>query len=42
MPPHDTYIETHLGGGTIMKHKPPARKHPPFDETKRRTRGNEV
>jgi hypothetical protein len=21
MPPHDTYIETHLGGGTIMKRK---------------------
>jgi DNA adenine methylase len=24
MPPHDTYIETHLGGGVIMKRKPPA------------------
>jgi len=24
MPPHDTYIETHLGGGAIMKSKPPA------------------
>ena len=24
MPPHDTYIETHLGGGAIMKRKPPA------------------
>ena len=23
MPPHDTYIETHLGGGAIMKKKPP-------------------
>ena len=22
MPPHDTYIETHLGGGAIMKKKP--------------------
>jgi len=22
MPPHDTYIETHLGTGAIMKHKP--------------------
>jgi site-specific DNA-adenine methylase len=21
MPPHDTYIETHLGGGAIMKRK---------------------
>ena len=25
MPPHHTYIETHLGGGAIMKRKPPAR-----------------
>lgn len=24
MPPHDTYIETHLGGGAIMKRKPAA------------------
>lgn len=24
MPPHDTYIETHLGGGAIMLRKPPA------------------
>ncbi|WP_337263426.1 MULTISPECIES: DNA adenine methylase [unclassified Serratia (in: enterobacteria)] len=24
MPPHDTYIETHLGGGAIMLKKPPA------------------
>jgi site-specific DNA-adenine methylase len=24
MPPHDTYIETHLGSGAIMKRKPPA------------------
>jgi DNA adenine methylase len=23
MPPHDTYIESHLGGGAIMKRKPP-------------------
>ena len=23
MPPHETYIETHLGGGAIMKRKPP-------------------
>ena len=26
MPPHDTYIETHLGGGAIMKRKPPSLK----------------
>lgn len=24
MPPHDTYIESHLGRGAIMKRKPPA------------------
>jgi DNA adenine methylase len=27
MPPHQTYIETHLGGGTIIKRKPPAMKN---------------
>lgn len=26
IPPHDIYIETHLGGGAVMKHKRPARK----------------
>lgn len=25
MPPHDTYIETHLGSGAIMLRKPPSR-----------------
>ncbi|MFC3393656.1 DNA adenine methylase [Brenneria rubrifaciens] len=25
MPPHDVYVETHLGGGAIMLNKPPAR-----------------
>lgn len=25
MPPHDTYIETHLGGGAVMRNKHPAR-----------------
>ena len=24
IPPHKTYIETHLGGGAIMRHKKPA------------------
>ena len=24
MPPHDTYIESHLGGGAIMQRKPAA------------------
>ena len=27
MPPHDTYIETHLGGGAIMQRKAPARRN---------------
>lgn len=27
MPPHDTYIETHLGGGAIMRRKPAARRN---------------
>jgi DNA adenine methylase len=27
MPPHDTYIETHLGGGAVMKRKPPTVKN---------------
>lgn len=27
MPPHETYIETHLGGGTIMKKKPSAQRN---------------
>ena len=26
MPPHATYIETHLGGGAIMQRKPPAQR----------------
>ncbi len=24
IPPHDTYIETHLGGGAVLRHKRPA------------------
>lgn len=27
MPPHDRYIETHLGGGAVIKHKRPAAKN---------------
>ena len=27
MPPHDTYIETHLGGGAILRRKPPTLKN---------------
>jgi hypothetical protein len=26
-PPHDTYIETHLGGEAVMRNKPPARNN---------------
>jgi len=31
MPPHDTYIETHLGGGTIMRRKPSALRNIAID-----------
>ena len=27
MPPHDVYIETHLGGGAVIRHKLPAQKN---------------
>ena len=27
MPPHSTYIETHLGSGAIMRRKPPAQRN---------------
>jgi len=30
-PPHDTYIETHLGGGAVMRNKPPARNNIAID-----------
>lgn len=26
MPPHEVYIETHLGGGSVLRNKRPARK----------------
>jgi len=32
MPPHDTYIETHLGGGAIMKRKPAALRNIGIDK----------
>ena len=35
MPPHDTYIETHLGGGAIMKRKPAARHNIGIDRDAR-------
>ncbi len=31
MPPHDTFIETHLGGGIVMKKKPAARTNIAID-----------
>lgn len=27
MPPHETYIETHLGGGAVMQRKPPTTRN---------------
>ena len=35
MPPHETYIETHLGGGAIMKRKPPAQHNIGIDLDRR-------
>ena len=35
MPPHDTYIETHLGGGAIMKRKLPALRNVGIDLNQR-------
>ena len=35
MPPHDTYIETHLGGGAIMKRKPAALRNIGIDRNAR-------
>jgi DNA adenine methylase len=35
MPPHDTYIESHLGGGAIMKRKPPALRNIGIDLNER-------
>ena len=35
MPPHSTYIETHLGGGAIMKRKPPALRNVGIDRDAR-------
>ena len=35
MPPHDTYIESHLGGGAIMKRKPPAPRNIGIDLNQR-------
>ena len=35
MPPHDTYIESHLGGGAIMQRKPPAARNIGIDLNER-------
>ena len=35
MPPHSAYIETHLGGGAIMKRKPPALRNIGIDRDAR-------
>ena len=35
MPPHHTYLETHLGGGAIMKRKPPALRNIGIDLNRR-------
>ena len=35
MPPHDTYIESHLGGGAIMRRKPPALRNIGIDLNER-------
>lgn len=35
MPPHDTYIESHLGGGAIMKRKLPALRNIGIDRNQR-------
>jgi hypothetical protein len=35
MPPHDTYIESHLGGGAIMQRKPPALRNIGIDLSER-------
>jgi len=35
MPPHDTYIETHLGGGAIMRRKPAAMRNIAIDLNKK-------
>lgn len=35
MPPHDTYIESHLGGGAIMQRKPPALRNIGIDLDRR-------
>lgn len=37
-PPHDTYIETHLGGGSILRLKPPAARSIAIDRDARCTR----
>lgn len=40
MPPHSTYIETHLGGGAIMRRKPGALRNIGVDLDERALAGN--
>src|SRR6185437_3882160 len=35
MPPHRVYIETHLGGGAVMRHKRPASRNIGIDSDER-------
>jgi len=35
MPPHSVYIETHLGGGAVMRHKKPAARNIGIDADER-------
>lgn len=39
MPPHSVYIESHLGGGAIMKRKPPAQRSIGIDLDRRAIEG---
>lgn len=39
MPPHDTYIETHLGSGAVMLRKPPAMQNVGLDIDSETLRG---
>ena len=41
MPPHDTYIETHLGGGALMRRKPAALRNIGIDRDARALDGFE-
>lgn len=42
MPPHDTYIESHLGGGAVMRNKRPARTNIGIDIDPRAIRAAKI